>query len=48
MGRRCHARTEIGFTTASAFGAYHYSPVYIREKRRDLEQIAIEGILGSS
>ena len=25
-----------------------FSPVYIRQKRRDLEQIATEGFLGSS
>jgi len=24
MGRRGHDRTEVGFTTASAFSAYHY------------------------
>ena len=29
-------------------GFVDYSPVYIRQKRRDLDQIATEGFLGSS
>jgi hypothetical protein len=48
MNKAPNTSKQYLLTRQTVFRRHCNSPVYIRQKRRDLEQIATEGFLGSS